>query len=425
MKLKGVFLFIFILSLPIFLEAQELKIQDVWKRLEENPTLMQRQLEVEIALEKVKLQKLNRLPSLTADGSLQRNLIAATTPVPAIAFDPNAAPGEILPLRFTTDWSSKIGGLAEWKIFDPLAQRDRKSSLLNLEKSQIELQKSLVDLKKMATQAYASVVISEQQLMGFQQDSSEYAQVVEILENRYEAGRVSLENLNSAKQEMERKSFQVLEARAILLENILELSRYIKMESDYSFSTDTEELIQILSQEKNSNYDSDLTALDLEINDLEGIYLKRQIWPVLSLNAYYGGQYYSNEFDLWNGDQWYGNSYVSLGLKFPLNSLITQKRLINQNLKQRESFQYKLQEQVENEDLDQIQWSLKNEMFFNKIKSHERILLLAEQNKNLSQASYEAGRILFSDFNSAFNEYLRAKQNLLTVQFEFLQHLVQ
>lgn len=423
--IKKTFLLFSIFLLPTLPFAQQLSVEELWKQIEQNPTLQQRQLEIEIALEEVRLQKLNRLPSVTADASLQRNLIAATTPVPAIAFDPNAAPGDIIPLRFTTDWSSKMGGMAEWNLFDPLANKDKKKSVLELEKAEIKLKESSVDIKNQATQVYAAVVISQQQLAWFESDSAEYSQVLQVLEERYQAGRVGLESLNSAKQEMERKAFQVLEARSIVLENVLELSKYVKLSEQTQFSTPISALVPILKGQKDPDFAKDITALDLEINSVENRYLKRQLWPSISLNGYYGGQFYSQRLNLFDSQEWYGNSYVSLGVKLPLTAFLTQKSLVNQNLRQRELFQIKLQQEIENEDIDNIQWNLKNEVFENKWLSFERISELAEENKNIQYEAYLAGRILLSEYNVAFNDYLRAKQNVLTVQFDFINHLLQ
>src|SRR5690606_7761934 len=65
------------------------------------------------------------------DANLQRNLIIPTTPVPTIAFDLDAAEGVIIPLKFTTKWSAKVGLQAEWRIFDPKQRLDEKERELH------------------------------------------------------------------------------------------------------------------------------------------------------------------------------------------------------------------------------------------------------------------------------------------------------
>ena len=75
-------------------------------------------LEVQVQEIQQKINRRKQLPLLTGEANLQRNLIIPVTPVPSIAFDPNAQPGEITPLKFATDWSAKAGLQVSWDVFN-------------------------------------------------------------------------------------------------------------------------------------------------------------------------------------------------------------------------------------------------------------------------------------------------------------------
>src|SRR5690606_9342731 len=74
---------------------------------------------------------------------------------------------------------------------------------------------------------------------------------------------------------------------------------------------------------------------------------RRNSLPTISLNGYYGANYFDNRFEIFKGSNWYGNSFINVGVRLPLSeNLLRSKELarlkieedvIAQNLKAAEN----------------------------------------------------------------------------------------
>lgn len=108
--MKHIFRIISVLFISInYANGQSLSIKELWAQIDQAANIQGKKLNVDLQKEQLKVRNSERLPVIYGDINLQRNLIIPTTPVPAIAFDPNAPEGAILPLKFSTKWNSKAG----------------------------------------------------------------------------------------------------------------------------------------------------------------------------------------------------------------------------------------------------------------------------------------------------------------------------
>jgi outer membrane protein TolC len=231
---------IILVIFPIFVQAQALSIEQLWNNVDQSLTHQQDLLRKEIKEQELKEIKSNRIPVFYIDANLQRNLIIPTTPVPAIAFDPNALDGAIIPLKFATKWSSKAGIQMEWSLFDPKRQLNEKQQSLEIQKAEIIRDQHKQDWKHDATLAYASVVLATQQYEMALKDSASYADILQISKARYEAGRLPSNQYLSAQQEYERKRITLYEAWSVLIDADLELRKYTNLENTQTLSSNIE-----------------------------------------------------------------------------------------------------------------------------------------------------------------------------------------
>ncbi len=207
--MRSILFFIFYISMSASGFAQGFSIDDLWNSFGSDQKLKQARTQLSIADIKLKTEKGTRLPLIYADGNLQRNLIIPSTPVPAIAFDPSANPGDILPLQFATDWSAKVGLQFSMDLFNPAKSASIKSVALDKKAAQLDYEQTLKDWKKNATIAYGKVVVSSKQYLEAAADSATYAGILAVVTERTKAGRASTLDLNRAKQELLRKQTQL------------------------------------------------------------------------------------------------------------------------------------------------------------------------------------------------------------------------
>ncbi len=401
--------------------AQELSIQELWNEVDKTYSIQEKRLNREVQEEQLRIRKSERIPVIYGDVNLQRNLIIPTTPVPAIAFDPKADEGAILPLKFSTKWNSKAGIQLEWDLFNPTKRSQRKEDQINLEKAKVSELQAKQEWKIDATLAYASIVLATEQYKAALADSILYAEINDINKDRYEAGRLSSSEYIVSQQELLRKRINIHESWSILEEANLELGRYYPLERISVLKNNIEEIVSLTDSIEEENFDQQLISLDEQLAQIQLQGIKRQALPSLSFNAYYGGQYFSNSFNIVNKNFWYGYSYANLGLKIPISAYFTNSASIRQAALNEKIFRNQLEETKDSDAIDLKQKSSKIISQNKRIKSLEEIKDLAAQNKAEKLESYEAGRILLTEFNKANSEYLKSCQDLWQAKYDLLK----
>jgi len=88
--------------IPIWASGQSMRIEQLFDSLEHSLSYQQDILQTQIRRAELSELRTSRIPVFYIDANVQRNLIIPTTPVPAIAFDPDAREGAIIPLKFAT-----------------------------------------------------------------------------------------------------------------------------------------------------------------------------------------------------------------------------------------------------------------------------------------------------------------------------------
>jgi outer membrane protein len=413
-----------LLAFPFAVQGQSLSIQQLWENADQNLKYQQNQLQSQIMQQELMEIKTNRIPVFYIDANIQRNLITPTTPVPAIAFDPNAQEGAIIPLKFATKWSSKAGVQVEWNIFDPKRHVEEKQKELEIQKSELEQKLTLQNWKKDATLIYASIVFATEQYNQAQEDSKIYEEIVSINKERFEAGREPSANYIAAQQELERHKIQVYDAWAVLQEADLELRRYTNLDSIQHISSNFEDIRNSLQNFDSANYDIASLEVDKSISDLQLSSVKRQLLPTLSFNGYLGQQYFSNELKLTRKEEWFGNSFVNLALRIPLSGYFTSQSTIRKIALNAELIGKQIKDIASNENIDDTQKNLKITVAETKIESFRKIERLALQSKNEQQAAYTAGRILLTDYSQSIMNFKKAKQDLWQAQYDLLKLLI-
>lgn len=409
-----------LLILPWLGYSQSLRVEELAQYRDKSLRMQEKQ--TELAIKKAEKQQLNsnRIPLIFGDANLQRNLIIPTTPVPAIAFDPQADEGAILPLKFATRWNSKAGVQLSWDLFNPTQQADQASKDIELEKANLQIQKEEQDWLKEAIKAYAASVLASEQLRLAIADSSNYQQILEISKQRAEAGREKQADYISAQQEMTRKLIQWQEAWAVLQEADIQFRGLLAQEDLQFLSSNIADIQSYVESLQEQDYTVQLLELDRNSALLDLKNLRKQLLPTLTFNAYFGTQFFSNSFNIIESDRWYGNSFANIGLKLPISAYITNRPAYQKSNLQEKLSRIKIQQQQNDW---QQQQAIKQKKVFaakQKIVRLQHILDLAQQLLDQQKAAYTEGRLLLSEYNKANGELIKAKQDLWQAQFDLI-----
>ncbi|WP_164122839.1 TolC family protein [Sphingobacterium sp. xlx-130] len=418
-------LHLYLLLAPFLTFGQSLTIQDLWNQSDKDLVVQQRNLQKKVKQEELNELKTNRIPVFYIDANLQRNLIIPTTPVPAIAFDPSAKDGAVVPLKFATKWSSKAGVQLEWVIFDPKQNLEYQQKDLAIQKANLNIEAYKQEWKEKATLAYAAVVLATKQYIVAQQDSIQYDNILKISKIRYEEGRETDINYRGAQQEFERKRIQLGEAWAVLLDADLELRKYIDLDSIPYLSSSIADMIALLEAYQSQNYNLSTLQVDLKDYTLQQKAIKRQLYPALKINAYFGEQYFSNEFRLDRGSEWYGNSYVNLTMRIPLSSFFTAKPTLNKILWQANATGLNIQQEQKVDHIRLQQKQAKINAAKQKLDRLNVIVDLTQSSKQSQQALYNEGRALLSDLNQSIIQVHQAQRAVWQQSFELIKLMME
>lgn len=418
-------LFTVLIVFPLACAAQSLSIAQLYERLEQDLGYKQDVLQIQIARESYSELRVGRLPVFYVDANLQRNLIIPTTPVPAIAFDPTAPDGAIIPLKFATRWSSKAGIQLEWNLFDPKRRAEEKEQLLNLEKSEIQQLQNAQSWRRDATLAYASIVLATQQYALTLKDSSAYAEILEISRLRYEEGREPAANYIAAQQESERKRMLMHEAWNVLIDADLELRHYIDLTGTESLTTDIDGIIAYIQPQEKVNYELKMLEIDQQITRMHQRSIRRQLLPSLSVNAYLGEQYFSNELNFTLKDQWYGNSFVNLAVRLPLSAYLTAQPTLRKAAYSYELTAIQIEQEQRADQIKKQQSTEKIKHARQKIGSFRHIERLAFQAKDGQHAAYLEGRILLTEYHQSVSAHIKALQDIWQAEYDLIQLLME
>lgn len=407
-------------SLNIF--AQDVSLEEVLRN-STNQNVIQADKQVEVEKIKLKIQQSKRVPNIFGEANLQRNLIVPTTPVPAIAFNPNAADGEIMPLRFATNWTAKAGLQLSFDIFNPETEG-------NIREAKLRQQKALIDQKEAKRNAendirnlYAQVVLAQNQYLVAKELLDNYLVTLEIMKLRYESGRISeIEMNNTLKKVYELEQLEK-EAQMVLLNKKIALLPYYNVDFNANFSTSLEE---VLSGTKATYSKSNTESLEIDraLNELKINNINMLAAPKLTLNGYLGSQFYNNQFRLFDTDYWFGTSYLNVALRLPITEAY-ERSLQKKQLKYENTIlESKLLNSNSNDNIEELQRRNDIQILEDKVKNQERIVKLSDSNKEILKAQVEEGTVLVTEYNKELESYLDQMKKYWQAQYDLLQKLL-
>jgi len=396
--------------------------------LKNNPTMRISELEVDLARNNAEKSRQQRIPQLYGDVNLQRNLILPTTPVPARAFDPSAGEDELIHLRFTTKWTANTGINASVDLFNP--EQAGSIQRASLEAGLSEADRRLTENQLMfeVGNAFYACMIADEQLRLAEMDTLTRRKILDMHERQFEKGRINRADLNLAKTELNNSRMLLSESQMIYDNAKDKLLVFLGIAPDQAVAirligeadfTETKELAA-----HNEANDEPVTLQRLRreqaINILDYKIAGRSFLPVVSLNGYYGANYFDNRFDIFKSGNWYGNSFVNVGVRIPLSDHLLRKKelarlkiheeIISENIK---SATLERQQTIQEAERD-VRY---NQSLYYARKEN---LDMAEETTRIIQLQYDSGRLLLSDYYQQLYQFQKERAAYLESKYRLL-----
>lgn len=420
--------------LPVFLYAQQpqqlLRISLKEAReiaIQYNPALKIKELDIRISTAQAEQTKLRRIPQVYGDFNMQRNLIIPVTPVPANAFRPDAPEGELIPLRFTTKWTSNTGLNADIDIFNPQKRSELAEARIQSLIKTIEKEADENDLRFNLNEAYAAAVIATEQLNLAVMDTLTNYNVWKMSREQFDAGRLQQSNLNQVRADLNNSRNNFEEARKILLQAKAELLLIMGYQPSDETSIELTDSIPSLFLSYQQSTGTDTGSIALKKLKQEESLLNTQLnnarsgfLPSISLKGYYGASYFDNNLEIFKGNNWYGNSFMSLGVRLPITESLERSKKLTEIRFQAESNRLAFLSQQNKNQLTKLQAKREIEFLEKKYLRSIENYNLAADNYKIAYQQYNSGRILIADLSKANYAYQLEKNNYLNVAYNYI-----
>ncbi|MDD2930786.1 MAG: TolC family protein [Fermentimonas sp.] len=393
--------------------------------MEHSPVMSVNKIKLEESSIQVEESRLQYIPDIYLSGDLRRNLIIPATPVPANVFDSSAAEGELMYLKFNTKWNSSAGINLKYDLFNPEKVNSVAQQQHQLRIQEYDTEISEADLRERVALAYADCVIAKEQMKLLKEDLAYYEELMNNANQLFMKEKIGLSEKNDAHRAYNESIAAYIEAEKITGDTKAELLYLIGMDvttenvETLTLSEDIPALLQKMEKKVLTN--NSVNVLEImrqqEVTDLAALKVKSarlKYAPTLSLNGYYGTNYYNNELSLFNNRFWRGNSYIGLSLMMPITKSLNTSKEVSR---------LRLQQRMEAENLRDIRNKLEkdrlNELSLLQVRQENYKLSrenweLSHQNSKAVQLQYEKGYIKQSEL---LNEQQKIKQS----RYSFLQ----
>lgn len=395
--------------------------------LENNPDLKISEVDIRIADAQVDQARLRRIPQIYGDFNTQRNLIIPVTPVPANAFRSDAPEGELIPLRFTTKWTSNTGLNADVDIFNPEKRSAYAESRIQAEIKKTEKELEENDLRYSLDEAYAAAVIATEQLTLAVYDTLANHNVWKMSTEQFKAGRLMQTDLNQVKADRNNALNHFEEAQKILKQakaELMLLMGYEPSDQDTLELTDDIESLYLFYQGNEISATQSVTLKKLKQEEnLLSVQLSNTragFLPTISLKGYYGASYFDNNLEIFKGNNWYGNSFISLGLRLPITQSLERSRKLTEIRLQSEVNRLAYLSQQNKNQLNRLE-AEREILFLEKkyLRSKENYNLAADT-YHIAQQQYDNGRLLIGQLSKNSYAYQLEKNNYLNVAYDYI-----
>lgn len=395
--------------------------------LKNNPDLRVKLIETRISSKKVEQAQWKKIPDIYAGYGLRRNLIIPTTPVPAKAFNPGAPEGALMPLKFSTAWTSNATLNVKVDLFNPDQYGQVEEARQQVAISEMDFKISGNNLQYTIGKDYGACIIAKGQLKLAIEDTLSKTSVLKMAEDQYDAGRIKITDINQIEADKNTTLNNYFQAQKILASAKAQLLADMgyNPSGNYSFSfADSLQSLLSLFRKKDSN---DTASLSLQkwdqqkrLTDIQLQYTRAGFLPTVSLQGLLGTNYYDNNFGVFNSDHWYGNSYVGLSVKLPITGELDRVNQIGQLHLQQQVDEANYMAQQNKNQLEKTQ-AHQDVIYTSKaLLRQKKNMELADQNLQTAKEQFSEGRLLAGDL--AKNDFLfqQAKTAWLQAAYDFI-----
>lgn len=377
--------------------------------------------------------KTKYLPQLSLAYDYQYNPIIPTQIIPVGQFN-EVASDETRPVQFGTKWQQSAGVTVYQPLIDVLVQSRIRESRLNESLADVDLQKAETELTFEIAKGYSRVITLGYQVEEAISDTVRSFQSYSIVRSRFNEGKVLKTELNNSLVNHNsnianyKTAVAALASEKIYLHYLtnVDLERILNEEfipipaSLYDVDGNDQTRIQFDSIPDFQN----LTTQELLIN--QQIKTERaKFIPTIGFEGFLGAAQFTETFDPFQSDAWFGSSYVGVTVRLPIFSpeksvngasrLQTQLQLVNT----------RKEELTSEKNKDLLQKNIEIQKLREEVSLAENSFLLQNENINLYQERLQNGQLASTELNVQETELQTLSHQLKQLKEQLSRALIE
>jgi outer membrane protein len=142
--------------------------------------------------------------------------------------------------------------------------------------------------------------------------------------------------------------------------------------------------------------------------------------PTVILKGYYGANYFDQNFEIFKGSNWNGNSFINMGIRLPLTEGLDRSRKLKQISLRKQINDLNFVDQQSKKKMDIIELDREAAFYLNKYNRTKENFEIAGESFQLAQEQYNSGRLLLGDLYRSDYNYQLEKNNYLNAAYNYM-----
>jgi len=430
-------LIILLISLSDGLSGQEIKlIACIDSALANKGNIQAVRTDIEIAKLQTSSAYQKYLPDLSLSYNYRYNPIIPTQIIPLGQFS-QIPTDEKRPIKFGTDWQQNSG----LNLFQPIIDFSIKShvaeSRINEKLKNTDAAAAERDLKLEVIESFTNIWLREEQLRSAELDTLRTSKTKELFMAKSKEGKVMKTEVNKAtlnhnntlsdyfavSSSLTREKIYMSFLTGISLETLLDGKFDFSPFSDDVLKTgNTNPLLDSIPSVKSLRLRAELLEQQQQSERLKHT-------PTIGFEGFIGANQYTDTFNPFLSDSWYGSSYVGLSLRFQILSGSSTKNRVNQLKLEEKGIQSRLGDEINSVGNKSLLLSEEIKQIEYQAGLLKQNILLYEENLSLNQDRFDKGQInaydLLTDeidFQKEQSKFNEKRAELIYKQIELINN---
>jgi outer membrane protein len=378
--------------------------------------------------------KASYLPKLVAESDIRYNAIIPTSVLPGNAFNPAGDPKELVPLRFGTPWNNSMGVRLTQPLYDPVKLATLQGSMLGEKQAEAEQKRLAADRYVDIAGAWYTLLLAQSRAGSIRKDLERNHENARLIEGLLAEGRcldVDLREatlrIRSSTIDLDQAALEIFTAQGNI-SYLLGFDTLVLIEPRESLMDMLKSSITPVGLERgSSSSENPMPEVEVEkvraaISNVELARVKAERLPVVNLEGYLGSSNFTNNFQPFTN--WYGNSFLSFSLRWPIYNGGEKRRRIDQAAIRLEQQVNTLKKSEQKVYFDRLQAR-------NDLTNRQAMMTIQEENVGIAMDRLEIIRSKLQEGRATVkelldNEALLAKEQygLYAAQYDLLRALL-